>query len=140
MSFCGLGWEIVRRVKVYLRATHLVSFQHTERRRINMDSDEILATDVGITKLMNVWYLGTRDGTRRTFATGVVTQATIFVEGEDRFPHEPLMYPDDSVRTVVIVNRRLLAWTPADHQHLDRFVAKNSMTPVITFFESDVRL
>ena len=45
-----------------------------------------------------------------------------------------------SVRTIVVVNRRLLAWAPTDHQHLDRFIATNSMTPVITFLESDVRL
>ena len=105
-----------------------------------MDSDEVLTTDVGITKLMNVGYFGPRDRTHRTFAAGVVTQATLFVVREDRFPHEALMNPDNAVRTIVIVNRRFLAWAPANHQHLDRLVAENSMAPVITFFESDVRL
>lgn len=105
-----------------------------------MDSDEVLTTDVGITKLMNIGYIGACDRTLRTFATGVVTQATLFVVREDRFPHEALMNPDYSVRTVVIVNRRFVAWAPANHQHLDRLVAENSMAPVIAFFESDVRL
>ena len=44
------------------------------------------------------------------------------------------------VRAVVIVNRRLLAWAPADHQHLDGGIAANSMAPVIAFLEPDVRL
>lgn len=105
-----------------------------------MDSDEILTTYVGITKLMNIGYLGARDRTLRTFATGAVTQATLFVVRKDRFPHEALMNADYSVRTVVIVNRRFVAWAPANHQHLDRLIAENSMTPVITFFEPDVRL
>ena len=139
----NLSWlrrEIVRRVEVYLRATNFVSLQHTERRRIHMDGDEVLSTDVGITKLMNVRYLGPRDRTRRTFATRVVTQATLIVVREHRFPHEPLMHPHDSVRSVVIVNGRLLSGAPTDHQHLDCGVTKNSMSPVITFFEADVRL
>ena len=105
-----------------------------------MDSDEILTTDIGITELMNIGYFGARDRTLRTFATGVVTQATLLVVREDRFPHEALMNADYSVRTVVIVNRRFVAWAPANHQHLDGLIPKNAMTPVITFFESDVRL
>lgn len=50
------------------------------------------------------------------------------------------MDADDAVRAVVIVNRRLLARPPTNHEHFDRFIATNSMTPVITFLESDVRL
>ena len=105
-----------------------------------MDSDEVLTTDVGITKLMNVGHLGAGDRTRRTFATCVVTQATLFVVSEDRFPHQSLVNPDYSVRTVMVVNRRFLAWAPANYQHLDRLVPENSMAPVIAFFESEVRL
>ena len=135
-----LAWKIVGRVKVYLRTSELVSLQDTERRRINMYSDEVLTTDVGITKLMDVGYLGARDRPLRTFATGVVTQATLFVVREDRFPHEALMNADYSMRTVVIVNRRFVAWAPANHQHLDCLIAENPVTPVIAFLESDVRL
>lgn len=40
----------------------------------------------------------------------------------------------------MIVNRRLLAWAPADHQHLDRSIPANSMAPVIAFLEAGVRL
>ena len=105
-----------------------------------MDSDEVLTTYVGITKLMNIGYFGARDRTPRTFATSVVTQATLLVVRKDRFPHEALMNLDYSARTVVIVNRRLLAGPPADHEHFDRVVATNSMPPVITFLEADVRL
>ena len=71
---------------------------------------------------------------------GVVTKALLAVESKDRLPHETLMNADYAVRAVVIVNRRLLARPPTDHQHFDRFIATNSMTPVITFLESDVRL
>ena len=105
-----------------------------------MDSDEVLTPDFRIAKLVNVRHLGARDCTGWTFAAGVVTQATLLVVREDRFPHEPLMNADDSVRTVVIVNRRFLAWAPANHQHLDRCIAANSMAPVIAFLESNVRL
>src|SRR6185369_14762495 len=134
------GREIIRRVKVYLRTTHLVSFQHTERRRVNVNSDEVLATDVGITKLMNVRDFGAGNGSCRTLATGVITQALSIVVSKNRFPHQSLVNANNTMRTVVIVNRRLLAGPPADHQHLDRFVPTNAMAPVIAFLEAEVRL
>ena len=105
-----------------------------------MDSNKILTTYVGISQLMNVGHLGARDRARGTFTTGVVTQAAFFVVRKDRFPHESLVNEDGSVRTVVVVNRRLLAWVPANHQHLDGFIAENSMAPVIAFLESEIRL
>ena len=105
-----------------------------------MDSDEVLTADLGITKLMNVGHPGACDGTGRTFATSVVRQAAFFVVRKDCFPHESLVHEDGSVRTIVVVNRRLLAWVPANHQHLDRFIAENSMAPVVAFLKSDVRL
>ena len=134
------GWKVIRRVKVYLRATDLVSFQHTQRWRINMDRDEVLTAELGISELMNVGHGGACHRARRTFAIGVVTKAFLAIESEDCFGHETLMNADRAVRTVVIVNRRLLARPPADHEHFDRFIATNSMTPVVTFFESDVGL
>lgn len=105
-----------------------------------MDSYEILTTDFGISKLMNVRHRGTRDRACRTFATCVVTQTLLFVECKDGLPHKALVNSDNSVRTVVVVNRCLLARPPADHQHFDRVIAANSMTPVITFLEPYVRL
>jgi len=45
-----------------------------------------------------------------------------------------------AVRAVVIVDRRAMAGTPAQHQHLDKLAAANAMTPVVAVFEADVRL
>ena len=50
------------------------------------------------------------------------------------------MDADNAMRAVVIVNRRLLARPPTNHKHFDCFIPANSMTPVITFLESDVGL
>src|SRR4029079_14089685 len=101
-----------------------------------VDRDEILSTDFGIAKLMNVRLCGTGDRARGALATGVVTQTLLCVEREIGFPHQALLNTNDSMRPVVIVNRRLLARAPADHQHLDRVVTTNAMTPVVAFFES----
>src|ERR1700752_2449324 len=132
--------KIIRRVKVYLGASHLVSFQNTERRRINMNSDEVLTTDFGISELMNIRHFSACDGACRAFTTRVVTQTLLLVELEDRFPHQALLNSYHTMRTGVIVNWRLLARTPADHQHLNCVVATNSMAPVIAFFEAEVWL
>ena len=105
-----------------------------------MDSDEILTTGVGISQLMNVRNIGARDGAGRTFATVVTTQTLLYVVSKDGLEHLSLLNANYSMRTIVIVNRRLLAWAPADHQHFDRLITTNSMTPVIAFLESDVRL
>src|ERR1051325_704201 len=105
-----------------------------------MDRDEILSTDVGISKLMNIRLGGTGDRARRTLATGVVTQTLLYIEREICFPHQALLHTHDAVRSVVVVNRRPLAWAPADHQHLDRVVATNAMAPVVALFEPEIRL
>src|ERR1041385_4223041 len=105
-----------------------------------MDRDEILSTDFRISKLMNVRLCGTGDRARRALATGVVTQTLLCIEREICFPHQPLLHTNDTVRSIVVVNRRLLAWAPADHQHLDRVVATNTMAPVVALFEPEIRL
>ncbi len=105
-----------------------------------MNSDQILTTDFRIAQLMNVRYFGASNGASRAFSTRVVTKTLLFIVRKDRFPHEALLYQDYSVRTVVVVNRRLLARSPADHQHLNRIIAAHAMAPVISFLESDVRL
>src|SRR5215213_6301362 len=105
-----------------------------------MNGNEVLTTDFRISELVNVWYFGARDRAGRTFTTRVVTQTLLFLVREDRFPHQAFMNSYNSVRAVVIVNRRLLAWAPADHQHLNRFVTANSMAPVVAFLETGIRL
>src|SRR5262249_54004171 len=114
--------------------------QNTERRRINVNRNEILTTDVGISELMNVRHFGTRDCARRAFPTRVVTQTLLVVVLENRFPHQAFLNSYHTMRAVVIVNRRLLPRTPTDHQHLDRLTATNSMAPVIAFLEAKIWL
>jgi len=114
--------------------------QNTERRRINVNRDEILTTDFGISELMNVRHFGARDCASRAFTTRVVTQTLLVVVLENRFPHQTLLNSYHTVRAIVIVNRRLLSRTPTDHQHLDRLIATNSMAPVIAFLEAEVWL
>ena len=80
--------KIIRRVKVYLGASHLVSFQNTERRRVNVNCDEVLTTELRIAKLMNVRDLSTRDCAHRAFTTQVVTQTLLFIVLEDRLVHQ----------------------------------------------------
>src|SRR6185503_3823060 len=89
---------------------------------------------------MNVGLCCSGDRARWALTTGVVTQTLLSVEREICFPHQALLNANDSVRAVVIVNRCLLAWAPADHQHLDRIVPTNTMAPVVAFLEPDVRL
>ena len=105
-----------------------------------MDSDQVLTTDFGIAKLVNVGYFGARDRAGCTFAARVVTQAFLRIESKDRFPHQALLNSNNPMRAIVIVNRCLLSGPPADHQHLDRLIPTNSVTPVIAILESDVRL
>ena len=50
------------------------------------------------------------------------------------------MNADHAVGTIMVVNRSLLARSPADNQHFDSFIATNPVTPVISLLESDVRL
>lgn len=105
-----------------------------------MDRDEILSTDFGIAKLMNVRHFRTRDCACRTFAARVVTQAFFRIVSKNRFPHQAFVDANHSMRAVVVVNGSFLTGPPADHEHLDRLISTNSMAPVIAFLESDVRL
>lgn len=81
------GREIIRSVKVYLYATDLVSFQHAQRWRINMDRDEVLTAEFGISKLMDVGHGGTGHRAHLTVALGVVTKALLAVESKNCFAH-----------------------------------------------------
>ena len=89
---------------------------------------------------MNVGPCRTRHRARRTFAASVVTQTFFLIESEVCFPHEALLNADHAVRTIMVVNRSLLAGSPADNQHLDSFITTHAVTPVISLLESDVRL
>ena len=105
-----------------------------------MDGDEVLTAEFRISKLMNVGHGGTGHRAHRTIATRVITQALFVIESKNCLAHETLMYADGPMRPIVIVNRRLLPGTPADHEHFDCFIATNSMTPIVTFLESNVIL
>ena len=125
---------------VYFRTTQLVSFKYSERRRVNMDRDQITSAYVGISKLMNVGHVGAGNRTFRTLASGVVIQASFFVVTKHRFPHHTLLHANHPVRTIVIVNWRSLSGPPTNDQHLDRIVTANPMAPIIAFLEPEVRL
>jgi hypothetical protein len=105
-----------------------------------VDRDQITSAYVGISKLMNIRDGGAGDRTFRTLATAVVTQTLFFIEAKDRFLHQALVNANDSMRTVVVMNRRLLSGPPTNDQHFDRIVPTNPVPPVIAFLESEIRL
>lgn len=83
---------------------------------------------------------GAGDRALRALTAGVVTQNLFFIETKNCFLHQSLFDQHNTVRTVVIMNRRFLSGPPTNDQHFDRFVTTNSMTPVVAFLESDIRL
>ena len=105
-----------------------------------MDRDQITSAYVGISKLMDVGHVGAGNRTFRTLAGGVLSQASFFVVSKNRLRHQTLLNANHSVRTIVIVDWRLLSGPPTNDQHLDCLVATNAMAPVITLLESEVRL
>lgn len=105
-----------------------------------MNGNQVLTTNFRISELVNVGPCRTRHRACRTFPAGVVTQAFFLIESEVCFPQDALVNADDAVRTIMVVNRSLLAWSPADNQHFDSLIATNPVTPVIPLLESDVRL
>lgn len=80
------------------------------------------------------------DRSFRTLAPRVITQTVLIVEAESRFPHHTLLDADDSVRTVVVMNRRFLAGPPTNDQHFDGFVTTNAVAPVIAFLKPEIWL
>jgi len=70
---------------------------------------------------------------------GFVAQAVFSVIRESRFPQDTFMYKDGAVRSVVIMNRGALSRLPAKHQHLDKFIAHDSMTAIVAGFETQIR-
>ena len=104
-----------------------------------MDGYEIPSAYVGISKLMYVGHACAGNRSFRTLAATVITQTLLVVEAESRFPHHTLLDADDSMRTVVVMNRRFLAGPPTNDQHLDGFVTTNAVAPVIAFLKPEVR-
>src|SRR5204863_10065409 len=105
-----------------------------------MDRDEITSAYVGISKVMNVGYTGAGDRAFRTLATVVVTQTLFFIEVKDGFLHQALVNTNDAMRTVVVMNRRLLGGPPTNDQHFVRMVSADPVAPVIAFLETEKRL
>ncbi len=105
-----------------------------------MNSYKILSTNFGISKLMNVGHLGPGHRAGGTLAARVVAQAAFLLVAEGCFPHQSLVDSDDTMRSVVVVNRRFLTGPPADDQHLDGFVTTNAVAPVVSFFKTEIRL
>lgn len=101
-----------------------------------MDGDEILSTDLWIAQLMDVGYCRAGYFTGLTLLTILVCKAAFFCKGEVRFPEHTPMNPDDSVRAVVIMDRRFLARAPAKYQHLNRVIATNPVSPIVAFLET----
>lgn len=103
-----------------------------------MNRYEILAADVRITQLMNVWYIRTSDSAWAVFARGFVFKTSQRTESKGCFPQHTFanLYP--TVGTVVIMNRSSLSRAPTQHQHLHKLVATDTMPPIVTFFEANV--
>ena len=57
-----LRFRIVRNVEIDFCAAGLISMQHAERRSVDVEGDEILATDVWVTELMDVGNIRTGNG------------------------------------------------------------------------------
>lgn len=132
--------KVIGSVSVYLRTTHLVRVKYSERRRVNVDSNEILSAYFWISELVNIGHVGPGHCSRGTLAAHVVAQAAFLLVAEGRFPHKSSVDTDDTMRSVVVVNRCFLTGPPADNQHLDGCITTNPVTPVISLFKSQVRL
>jgi len=105
-----------------------------------MNRNQVLSTYFGITELMDVGHAGPGHRSGGTLAARVVAQAVFLLVAEGRFPHESFMDTDDTMRSVVIMNRGFLTGPPADNQHLDGIVTTNPVAPVVSLFKSEVRL
>jgi hypothetical protein len=105
-----------------------------------VDSNKILSTDFGISELMNIGDVGPGHGSGGTLTACVVAQTGFLLVAKGRFPHQSFVDSDDSMRSVVIVDRSFLTGPPADNQHLDGIVTTNPVAPVVSLFKSEVRL
>ena len=84
-----------------------------------MDSNQILAADSRVTQLMNVGNIGAGYFTGGTLATGLVTESTLIVVNEDRFPHQTFLNPNHPMRAIMIVDRSFLTRSPTNDEHFD---------------------
>src|SRR5206468_1171044 len=110
----SVGRKVVGSVKVYCCAADLIRLQHTERRCIDVNRDEILTTDVRVTELMDIRHAGASYFARRTFAPALVAKSTLVVVSKHGFPHQSLLDTYNAVRAIVIVNGSFLAWSQTD--------------------------
>lgn len=105
-----------------------------------MNRNKVLSTYFGITELMDVGHAGPSHRPGGTLAACAVTQAAFLLVAEGRFPHQSFMDTDDTMRSVVIMNRGFLTGPPADYQHLDGLVTTNPVAPVVSLLKSKERL
>src|SRR5437763_11398649 len=70
----------------------------------------------------------------------LVTETSFSIVCESGFPKNALMHEHRAVRAVVIVNRRPLAWLPAQHQHLNEFILHHPVTRIVARLEAEIWL
>src|SRR5919198_4007506 len=70
-----------------LLAPDLVDVEAGERGRVEVQGDEVLAADVGVAELVDVWDVRAGDLAGRPLARGLVEEAARLVHLEERLPH-----------------------------------------------------
>ena len=105
-----------------------------------MNRDEVPFTNVRIAELMNVRHSCAGHFTAKTFARGLVTKTTLRIVMKDCLPKNAFVNFDRAVRAVVVVNRRPMARAPTQNEHLRELILADPMTPIVSFFETNVWL
>ena len=85
----GIG--VVRKIKVDFGTTGFVSSQHSERRCVDVDGDQVLFTNVRIAQLVNIRYCSACDFSRSAFARRSVAQPFLRIEGKVSFPEDAVV-------------------------------------------------
>jgi len=113
--------------------------QDPERGRVDVNSNEILAANLRIPQLVDIWNICTCYFARLTFPTTLVTQSLAFLVSEKAFPKDAFLNFDDTVGAIVIMYWCLMPRSPTKHQHFNGLVLTNAMPPIIAFFEAEIR-
>src|SRR5256885_10587654 len=101
-----------------LCAADFVGVEDAERRRVNVQRDQILPAHFGVAELMYVWHFRAGELSTGPLARRTIKEFVCVVEREHRFPHHAFADAHRAVRAVVIVDRRALAGWPAEHEYL----------------------
>jgi hypothetical protein len=89
---------------------------------------------------MNVWHAGACYFTRMAMLSALITETLYLVVLENRFSEEAGVNSDDAMTAVVIMNGSSMTRSPAKYKHLNGIVATNAMPPIISIFETNIRL